>query len=318
MSAEADAFPCDLEAFAPAKLNLGLEVIRRRPDGFHEIRTIFQALDWGDRLRLRRRTGSGILLRVQGPPSIPKGRENLVVRAATALAARRAPGKGVEILLSKRIPAGAGLGGGSSDAAATLLALERLWGLSPDPSELRALAEGLGSDIPFFFLGGTALGEGRGEILTPLPPAPDWTWILALPPLSVATEEAYRKACKGLTDSGERLRMLQLALVERAFAGFVDNLVNDLESGVFSTEPRLEGIKRALLAIGAPGVAMTGSGAALFAPLRSVVSSGPLDVSRLGPIFGEPSAVPPLPLRECGFRACRSSASGVRVIEPLR
>ena len=184
----------DLRAEAPAKLNLALHVAGRRADGYHELRTVFQAVDFADRLYLRDRREAGIALRVSGEEAGAAGpsEANLVRRAGELLARRRAPGRGAEIHLVKNIPAGGGLGGGSSDAAATLLALARPWGLGADPSDSARLALELGSDVPFFLLGGTALGEGRGERLTPLPAPADFGWLLAMPPFRVSTAQAFQ------------------------------------------------------------------------------------------------------------------------------
>ncbi len=255
----------DLRAQAPAKLNLGLEVVRRRPDGFHDLRTVFQTIDLADDLWVRGRRGAGVSLAVEGSEDVPAGAENLVVRAGEMLARRRAPGRGAEIRLLKRIPAGGGLGGGSSDAAAALLALEALWGLDPDPEETARMALELGSDVPFFLLGGTALGEGRGEILTPLPPPPDCGWLLAIPPFRVSTAEAFKRVSLSLTPRKPFITMLQAALTEGDRDLFFENLVNDLEVGVVRMQPRLASIRRDLVSRGASAVCLTGSGSVLFA-----------------------------------------------------
>jgi 4-diphosphocytidyl-2-C-methyl-D-erythritol kinase len=258
----------DLEAEAPAKLNLALHVAGRRDDGYHELRTVFQAIDLGDRLFLRdRRAGSGVGLLVEGPEAAAAGpaEQNLVRRAAELLARRRAPGRGVEMRLVKNIPVGGGLGGGSSDAAAALLGLERIWGLDPDPSETARLALALGSDVPFFLLGGTALGEGRGERLTPLPPPPEFGWVLAVPPFRISTATAFQQLSENLTFSDTGLNLLVDALKEGDRKRFVDQLVNDLYVGVVRIEPRLATIRHELLARGAMAVGLSGSGSTQFA-----------------------------------------------------
>ena len=255
----------DLLALAPAKLNLGLAVTGKRPDGFHGIRTVFQAIDLEDRLHVRERAGSELRLRVTGPDDVPADPSNLVLRAAEALRRERAPGKGAEFHLEKRIPAGAGLGGGSSDAAAALLALERLWGLDPDPEHLRGLAAGLGSDVPFFLLGGTCRGEGRGEQLTVLEGPPSWGVALFLPGFGVSTAAAYaRWDDKGLTEPSNRFSLLELALSQGDLALVRTHLRNDLEPGVLDLEPRLAALQ-GFLAPRVPGAAMTGSGSTYFA-----------------------------------------------------
>jgi 4-diphosphocytidyl-2-C-methyl-D-erythritol kinase len=254
----------DLAALAPAKLNLGLAVLGRRPDGYHDLRTVFMAWDLADTLRFRVRKEPGITIRVRGGEA-PESPENLVVRAGERLAARRAPGRGAEVLLEKRIPSGSGLGGGSSDAAAALLALEVLWGLDPDPAETARLALSVGSDVPFFLLGGTARGEGRGERLTPLPAPPPARWVVAVPRFRISTARAYAALPEVLTGSEAKLMVLEDALREGAFDSFTGSLVNDLEVGVDRMEPRLAQIRGALRDAGAAGVGLTGSGSALFA-----------------------------------------------------
>jgi 4-diphosphocytidyl-2-C-methyl-D-erythritol kinase len=262
---------------APAKLNLGLAVVGRRPDGYHDLHTVFQAIDLADTVRLRRRPEPGVSLVVDGEVPVPAGEENLAVRAALRLGeglqAHRGEGPwktaGLEIHLTKRIPSGAGLGGGSSDAAAVLVGLEALWGARlPEPERL-ALALALGSDVPFFLIGGTARGEGRGEILTPLPAPPPAAWVLAIPPFAVATAKAYENLSRRLTSSVSNLRMLEAALLSGDFGAFTENIVNDLEVGVVRIQPRLARIKRELLSRGAAGVGLTGSGSVLFAVFRS-------------------------------------------------
>ena len=257
-----------LVAQAPAKINLGLAVLGRRPDGYHDIRTIFQAIDLCDTLEVAERAEPGIALRVAGPEWAPDGPENLVVRVGEALRGQYAPDRGAEIRLEKRIPAGAGLGGGSSDAAATLLALERLWGLRLEPEARSRLALEIGSDVPFFLLGGTARGEGRGEILTPLPPPPPAYWALILPAFSVSTAQAYAEVSRSLTIPSNHLTMLEVALAQANPDLLVRNFVNDLEAGVFRIEPELAALKREVASVGV-AVGLSGSGSALFAMARN-------------------------------------------------
>ncbi|NNF05886.1 MAG: hypothetical protein HKN21_03935, partial [Candidatus Eisenbacteria bacterium] len=201
------------------------------------------------------------------------------------------------------IPVGAGLGGGSSDAAATLVGLNELWGLELPETTLAALALELGSDVPFFLEGGTALGEGQGEQLTPLDGPPGWSWLLVIPDFSISTESAYLKASIGLTQSRQRLNMAQLALKSQDLTAFVDHWINDLEPGVWGSEPRLGEIAAAMESCGLPLAAMTGSGSVLF----SIDSAG---------LSGEPvsdQAVSALKSRE-GIKdvlRCSSVSTGV-------
>lgn len=174
-----------LELLSPAKLNLFLHITRRRPDGYHELQTLFQLLDWGDRLRFETDDTGEIALDAPGL-AIPI-EDNLIYRAACALQRGNC---GVRIALDKRIPAGGGLGGGSSDAATTLLALNHLWQLGLGQGELRAIGATLGADVPVFVGGRTAWAEGIGEILTPVDLPRDWYLILA-PDCHVATGEIF-------------------------------------------------------------------------------------------------------------------------------
>ena len=157
-----------MEVLAFAKLNLTLEVLGRRGDGYHEVRTILQTVDLADQLEIRPYPS----LRVECDDPALNGEANLAWRAAKALARSRSIQPRASIFIQKRIPVGMGLGGGSSDAAAALIALNQLWGLSLGAEELAQVAAELGSDVPFFLWGGTALAEGRGERVKPLPPLP--------------------------------------------------------------------------------------------------------------------------------------------------
>lgn len=255
-------------AAAPAKINVGLRIVGKRPDGYHDLETLFVAVDLEDRLYAGARPDGEIRLTVEGAPDIPAGEENLVMRAARLLAARVGGGHGADLRLVKRIPAGAGLGGGSSDAAAALLALDALWGAGLDEADFHALALALGSDVPFFLRGGTALGRGRGEILTASPPFPPWPILLAVPSFGVATRDAYAALAARLTGVDGGLRMLQTAVAEGDMKALARHIENDLEAGVLRICPALGGLKRALEESGLDLVAMTGSGSAHFGIAR--------------------------------------------------
>jgi len=257
-----------VRVLAPAKLNLGLAVVGKRADGYHDLLTIFQAIDLADTIELRERE-RGMSLHVNGDATVPEGPENLILRAATLLAHERGVDRGVRCTVTKRIPAGAGLGGGSSDAAATLLGLEALWELEADPVSQRRLALELGSDVPFFLTGGTARGEGRGERLTPLPCPPEVGWLLAVPDFRCSTRDVFESLPPGLTGSIHKLSILEEAIHHGDVEAFAQNIVNDLEPGVVRIEPRLARIRDALQHLGAMAVGLTGSGSAMFALFRS-------------------------------------------------
>lgn len=159
-----------LRLLAPAKVNLTFEALARRADGYHEVRSVMQAVSLADEIEFALADGLSLTIERGGPAlAAPPGEDNLVMRAARLLQREAGAAQGAAILLRKRIPSAAGLGGGAGDAAAALLGLRRLWGLDLDADALRELAAMLGSDVPFFISGGTALAEGRGERLTPLP-----------------------------------------------------------------------------------------------------------------------------------------------------
>jgi 4-diphosphocytidyl-2-C-methyl-D-erythritol kinase len=249
---------------APAKLNLFLRIVGRREDGFHELETVFQSIDLADELTF---APADELQLTGGSDAALQGPDNLVWRAAAAL--REAAGcvRGASIHLQKQIPVGAGLGGGSSDAAATLAALHRLWELDLSRERLAELAAALGSDVPFFLHGGTMLGRGRGEILEPFPHPSFLTFVLVQPPFPVATARAYalyRPAPCGAPT---------LEAFRRAWASgdpecLAPLLRNDLEAGVFGEWPELAVLREELLAAGAVGARMTGSGSVIFGLAR--------------------------------------------------
>ncbi len=255
---------------ALAKVNLGLKVLHKRPDGFHELRTVFQTISLGDTLELEYTPGGRP--RIEATPEIPN---NLVVRAAEAVfEALRLRGH-LKAALTKRVPMGGGLGGGSSDAAAVLLALPVLAGKVLPVSRLLEIGAGLGSDVPFFLLGGTAAALGRGTELYPLPDGRRQHGLLVAPGVHVSTPEAYKALGRGLT-SGASSNIIN------SFQAFVWDLgglqncpqkppvfENDFESVVFDLYPRLKSIKRTLLKQGASYAMMSGSGSALFGVFES-------------------------------------------------
>jgi len=257
--------PDRVRAFAPAKLNLYLEVLERRRDGYHEIETLFQALDFGDSLEFCNLPGDKRLqLSIEGLP-VPAAPENLVSRAYRLLAGRHPRrARGCAARLVKRIPVGAGLGGGSSDAAAALLALDRLWGLDLEPDEMAETALELGSDVPFFLVGGTAIGRGRGERLLPLPSLRRGAFLLVNPGIQISTKWVYEHLKMGLTRNPYRISVEQVKAYLLRFPASGMVVRNRLEDVVVPSHPVLEEIALALERVGAVHVAMTGSGATVF------------------------------------------------------
>ncbi|MBS1912203.1 MAG: 4-(cytidine 5'-diphospho)-2-C-methyl-D-erythritol kinase [Bacteroidetes bacterium] len=255
----------DLHLRAPAKINLGLEVIRRRPDGYHDINTVFATVDVCDRISLRPRLDGEITLRVSGNPELESGASNLCVRAAAALRQRLGnPRLGVDIVLEKHIPMGAGLGGGSSDAAAVLRGASELWGARElENGDLEEIGLQLGSDVPFFISGGIAHARGRGERLRPVAIALPYVALLVNPGIHISTPWAYARIAR----TGERAETDLVSLLERSAADpsvLSKELGNDFEPAAFETYPLLGAIKEALYRAGAQVALMSGSGATMF------------------------------------------------------
>jgi 4-diphosphocytidyl-2-C-methyl-D-erythritol kinase len=246
-----------------AKINLGLRILGLRSDGHHEIRTRFQTVSLTDELEIRL-ASQGMDLRVEGAALAADG-SNLVIRAAEAMRSCRRGLPGARMRLRKVIPLSAGLGGGSSDAAATLLGLDRLWELNLSPVDLLEMAAGLGSDVPFFLQGGTALGEGRGDLIRPLPDLPFQRICLVLPPYGSATSETYRRwevhphpAPPG-DETGETYLPGDPGKGEGP-----KTVRNDLQGVVFADHPELEEILDAFYRAGATAASLSGSGSSLF------------------------------------------------------
>jgi 4-diphosphocytidyl-2-C-methyl-D-erythritol kinase len=251
---------------ACAKINLTLRVLGVRADGYHELRTTFQSLALHDTLTLRPTRGPFAL--TTDDPACPSDATNLVWKAADALwraSGRRGELSGVSVQLRKRIPSEAGLGGGSSDAAATLLALRALWRTGTSDDDLAAVARGLGADVPFFLCGGTVLGVERGDLLFPLHEiAPAWV-VLARPAFGVSTRDAYRWWDEEQAQAPRRRPAH--AGVALALMGSIpaSDWTNDLQRPVVSRYPGIARLLRILRQCGAGYAAMSGSGSAVFA-----------------------------------------------------
>ena len=253
----------EVRAIAPAKVNLHLRILARRTDGYHDLQTLFQAVDLHDLLHVRR-GGAGVQLVVEGGDAGPV-EENLVVGAATAfLAAAGLSGEGLRMRLEKRIPVGAGLGGGSSDAAATLWALDRLLPGAVAAGRIAELASGIGSDVPFF-LGASplALGSGRGEVIEAIEPLPSLAGVVVAPPVQVSTREAYRELARAREGSQPSTKE---ALVAPADWDEMHALAaNDFEAVVCRTHPPVADALAALRATEPLIALVSGSGSASFA-----------------------------------------------------
>jgi len=250
---------------AAAKVNLALEVLRRRADGYHEIATVMQAVDLSDRLTLE--DAPTIEVRTSAP-GVPTDERNLAYRAAAALQAAAKVERGVRITLDKRIPVAAGLGGGSTDAAAVLAGLNRLWHLQWPLERLEELAIGLGMDVPFFLRGGAALGTGRGERLTAIPSAVP-ALVLVNPRFPVSTAETYGRVTPAMYTDGGRTRTMAGALARRGPGRVAASLYNGLELAARPGYPQIGQMEAALTAAGALGAMMSGSGPTVFGVARS-------------------------------------------------
>ena len=249
---------------AHAKINLDLRVLGTRPDGFHELRTVFQAIDLHDTVECVARDGPfAIECDVAG---VPLDRANLVWRAAETLwrsARRTGPLRDVLIRLTKRIPLQAGLGGGSADAAATLLGLVKLWKLPVRTSQLTDLAATLGSDVPFFLSGGTALGLGRGDEVYPLADLPRHWIVLLVPGFGVSSADAYRWYDDEREGAGGATRR-EAQYVPGPWPSRAAQMINDLETPIARHHPEIDQMRSALRRSGALAAAMTGSGSTVF------------------------------------------------------
>lgn len=250
-----------------AKVNLALEVLGKRPDGYHELSTVLQAVDLFDRLTVE--TADAITLETSDA-ALPSDDRNLVVRAARLLREAAGVRQGARIVLDKRIPVAAGLGGGSSDAAAALWGLNRLWGLRWRRDRLMALSVALGMDVPFFLGPGRAWGTGRGEVLKSLPAVGGYAMVIVNPRVPLSTQEVYGRVPDGWRAEPEGTRRVLEALRTRSAAKLGAALTNHLERWVEPAMPVIARMKAALLAAGALGAVMSGSGPTVFGVARSL------------------------------------------------
>jgi 4-diphosphocytidyl-2-C-methyl-D-erythritol kinase len=247
---------------AHAKINLDLRVLGMRPDGFHELRTVFQALALHDIIRCVPREGPFAIECASA--GVPLDDTNLIWRAAQTLwrsLRRTGPVRDVVVQLEKRIPLQAGLGGGSADAAATLMALVHAWRVPVKPAQLTDVAAHIGSDVPFFLAGGTALGLGRGEEIYPLADLPRHWIVLLIPGFGVSTSEAY-----GWYDAEPELSRAprEPQHVPGPWPSRAAQMINDLEAPIAAHHPEIDQMKAALKRAGAAAAAMSGSGSTVF------------------------------------------------------
>ncbi len=275
-----------LVVHCPAKVNLFLEIRGIRPDGYHEIETVMQAVTFYDRLTLRPRAESGISLDCSDP-TLPQDDQNLAYRAADLLDATVGLPSGVSIRLDKQIPAGAGLGGGSSDGAGVLAGLDRLFGLGLSVEDLCRSASELGSDTPFFLYGATALCRGRGERVSPVPAATPMHYVICCPEQPVPTAEAYRTLDRaGLTNEKRSASFMLDSLQSGDIERIRSDLFNRFGEVAERLAPDVGRTKNMLAAHGSRGILVSGSGSAVFAVFPT----------------GEDAAAVARRVRECGCR----------------
>lgn len=252
---------------AYAKINLGLDVLRKREDGYHEVKMIMQRISLADTLVLRKCPGGGILL--QGDTEtdvsgVPMDASNLVCRAIQMLKEEFQLEEGVEAVLTKRIPVAAGMAGGSADAAAALKGMNQLFSLGLSEQELRDRGVKLGADIPYCIMGGTALSEGIGERLTPLPPLPSCHILIAKPPVSVSTAFVYGNLRVDELPEHPDIDGMTEAIRQGSLQGVIDRMGNVLETVTIPAYPEIAVIKSIMLEYGAERSLMSGSGPTVF------------------------------------------------------
>ena len=298
----------EVRVVTPSKVNLALRVGSARPDGFHPLDTVFEALDVHDEVIVRRSDSLSLRVQGEGAGALPEDSTNLALRAATALRERfGAPDLGAEMTVRKAIPVAGGMAGGSADAAGALVALNALWGLGLSGADLMGLGSELGSDVPFCIMGGIAHGTGRGEILTPVHPGRGHAWVLLTNPVGLSTPAVFREfdriAAAAEADVAENpasTRELREAVARGDLRATAALMANDLQAPAFSLRPDLEDVVErasrfgatAILSGSGPTVALLASDAAHadrlamraaieFPKLRAVRANGPAAGARV-------------------------------------
>ncbi|MBP6004446.1 MAG: 4-(cytidine 5'-diphospho)-2-C-methyl-D-erythritol kinase [Pyrinomonadaceae bacterium] len=246
-----------------AKINLLLRILGKRPDGFHELFTVFQSVSLHDRIRFAR--AKEIKLTCTSN-RIPTDERNIIFKAALALKTKFGYSEGAELRLEKRIPSPGGLGGGSSNAAVALLGLNRLWQLDASIEKLQTIASELGSDVPFFLYGGTAIGIGRGDKLEAIDDIEESAILIVTPKVRVSTARAFSRIEAPTLTKEDVERILRVCRLEaESLLPRQSTLINDFEQSVFNAHPEVLRVKSTLLELGAVNAAMSGSGASVFA-----------------------------------------------------
>jgi 4-diphosphocytidyl-2-C-methyl-D-erythritol kinase len=254
---------------SPAKLNLVLDVLGKRPDGFHELRTIFERISLADQITLTRNKSNKITVRCTHP-HVPRTSKNLALKAALMLAQDFSISEGLDINIIKNIPVAAGLAGGSSNAAAVLLGLNRLWQIGLNNARLVKYAARLGSDVAFFLYDTSyALGTGRGELIKPLDIRAKLWHVLVTPRVKIYTKEVFARLKLSLTNKKDNVNILLPFLRKGDLTRLAGALSNGLEPAILSLRPDFINLKKKLLDAGAIGVCFSGSGPSVFACVES-------------------------------------------------
>ena len=249
---------------AMAKINLGLDVLRRRENGYHDVKMIMQTVNIYDTLEFEKREDSQIIIKVDAM-ELPTDENNLIYKATKLLFEKRDVKEGVEITLTKRIPIAAGMAGGSTDAAAALVGINRLFDLGFSMEELKEVGVKIGADVPYCIEGGTALSEGIGEILTNLPDAPDCYVVVAKPEISVSTKYVYENLHANELKYHPDIDGMVEAIHNRDLDGVCKRMENVLETVTETKYPVISQLKQMLLEAGAENSLMSGSGPTVFA-----------------------------------------------------
>ena len=259
-----------LKAFA--KINIGLNIISKRPDGYHEIETIFQLIDLYDTITISKRNDTQIVIHSRNK-NIPLNHDNICYKATNLLRGVSGISDGVNITINKRIPMGAGLGGGSSDAASALKGLIRIWGLRLNENSLMDVAKQVGADVPFFIKGGTAFATGIGEKLTHIEFPTEYFCVLVHPPIEVSTEWAYKNYTFSLTKTKKISKLSQFLQKKINLSELKNYVQNDFEKLVFKEFPELCELKEKLYQNGAFFASMSGSGSTIFGLFKSFIKA---------------------------------------------
>jgi 4-diphosphocytidyl-2-C-methyl-D-erythritol kinase len=249
---------------ARAKINLGLDVCRRLENGYHEVKMVMQTVDIYDELEFMRRKDPDIILSVNSRDSLGDISNNLIFKAAKLMKEQYSIKEGIEIKLTKNIPVAAGMAGGSTDAAATMHAMNEMFGLGLTKNEIMDQALKLGADIPFCVMGGTALAEGIGEKLTPLNAPPKASLLVVKPPINVSTKWVYDRLDAGSIEKHPDIDAMVEAIKEGNLKGITDNMENVLETVTIKEHPIILDIKKMMIGSGAVNAMMSGSGPSIF------------------------------------------------------